>query len=414
MLNAGDVLCDRYEIIRVIGKGGMSTVYHAQDLKTKKELAIKDIRRSGTEKDQVVEQSLMAEGRMLKQLSHPRLPRIYDIIETEATIMLVMDFIHGESLDKVLTREGPKSVKQTLEWGMQICEVFHYLHTQHTPIIYRDMKPANVMLQPNGQLMLIDFGTARTQKIGVEMQADTRCIGTEGFAAPEQYGGIGQSTARTDIFCLGATLYNIVTGHNPSMPPMGIMPLGEWNPALTNSPVAEIITKCTRNDPDERYQTAMDLYDDLKQASIGAYEPPAKRGKTISFSGNIRKVGFQRQEHGGNGMITSGLSDLLHLGASQRQPEMSTVVPNSKASADGWQYTHQYQPQINHNDIHIEQDKDFLQKIVMIGLALSVAFLLVAVILATIKSYTAAIAVMILALSLSVITLFCLILSMKK
>lgn len=410
MLNAGEVLRNRYEILNVIGKGGMSTVYHARDLKTNRELAIKDIRRSGKEKDQVVEQSLMAEGRMLMKLSHPRLPRIYEIIETEDTIMLVMDYIYGESLDIVLRREGPKSIKQTLEWGMQICEVFHYLHTQSTPIIYRDMKPANIMLQPNGQLMMIDFGTARTQKLGVEMQADTRCIGTEGFAAPEQYGGIGQSTARTDIFCLGATLYNILTGHNPSLPPMGIRPLEEWDPALANSPLAEIITKCTRNDPNERYQTAMDLYADLKQASIGAYQTPAKRGKTLSFSGNLRKTGFQRHDHQNSGMITSGLSDMLHRGQTP-QPEKPVSHHTQSVAADGWHHVNQQAAPVY---VPEQTDNTFLKKIVMIGLVLALAFLLVAVVLAAAKSYTAAVAVMIFALASAVIALVCLLLSQKQ
>ena len=184
---------------------------------------------------------------MLKQLSNPHLPKIYEIIENSDNFMLVMDFIEGESLDKVIARTGPQSVDQALDWGMQICDVFYYLHNQPIPIIYRDMKPANVMLQPDGKLMMIDFGTARTQKVGVQMQADTICIGTAGFAAPEQFGGIGQSTARTDIFCLGATLYNFVTGHSPCEKPMGILPLEMWNPALANSPIAEIIYKSSRS-----------------------------------------------------------------------------------------------------------------------------------------------------------------------
>ena len=151
MLHAGEVLQGRYEIIAMIGKGGMSTVYQARDIKSRQLLAIKDVKRSAREQNQVVEQSLTAEGRMLKQLSNPHLPRIYDIIENADNIMLVMDFIQGESLDKVIARNGAQSVERVLDWGMQICEVFHYLHNQPTPIIYRDMKPANVMLRPDNQ-----------------------------------------------------------------------------------------------------------------------------------------------------------------------------------------------------------------------------------------------------------------------
>lgn len=301
MLNIGMVLQGRYEIIKVIGHGGMSTVYQARDIHSGRLLAVKDVARSGKTDDQIVEQSLVGEGRMLMQLSEPHLPRIYEIIENTSSFMLVMDYIEGQSLDKVIAQQGPQDMAKVLDWGMQICKVFHYLHNQPTPIIYRDMKPANVMLQPDGQLMMIDFGTARVQKLGVAMQADTICIGTAGFAAPEQFGGIGQSDARTDIFCLGATLYNLITGHSPSEPPKGIFPLERWNPALKGTPLAGIIYKCTRNDPYERYQTAMELHEELRLASVGSY-----RG-----IGGFRKSQWQQQELRGSGMITNGLSTLL-------------------------------------------------------------------------------------------------------
>ena len=307
MLHAGEVLQNRYEILKIIGKGGMSTVYQARDLTTGNLLAVKDVERSGKNQNQIVEQSLAAEGRMLKNLSNPHLPKIYDIIENQNNFMLVMDFIQGESLDKVIARTGAQNVDQVLDWGIQICDVFYYLHNQPIPIIYRDMKPANVMVQPDGKLMMIDFGTARTQKVGVEMQADTVCIGTAGFAAPEQFGGIGQSTARTDIFCLGATLYNLVTGHSPCEKPIGILPLEQWNPALANSPIAEIIYKCTRNDPNDRYQTAWELREDLRMAKEGMF----RKGKSGNLGG-MRRAEWQKQDVQGKGIIAEGLSGLLN------------------------------------------------------------------------------------------------------
>lgn len=332
MLQTGEVLLDRYVIDGVVGKGGMSTVYRAKDRVSGKTLAVKEVARTGKEENQTVEQSLAAEGRMLKGFSNPHLPKIYDIIEQPDRFMLVMDFIRGESLDKVIAKEGAQSVDRVLDWGMQICQVLDYLHSQQTPIIYRDMKPANVMLQPDGLLMLIDFGTARVQKVGVEMSADTVCIGTAGFAAPEQYGGFGQSTARTDIFCLGATLYNMITGHSPCEKPVGIYPLGQWNPALANTPIAEIIAKCTRNDPDERYQTAMELYEDLRRAGDGTYRT-AKKGTSGSLW----------QSSHGKGMITTGLSGLLQknrLTVSQRADEKTTSFTRQSTSevcSSGWQ-----------------------------------------------------------------------------
>lgn len=306
MMHAGMVLQGRYEIIKVIGHGGMSTVYQARDLSNGNLLAVKDVRRSGGDTNQVVEESLAAEGRMLMQLRNPHLPRIYDIIEDASNFKLVMDFIEGESLDIVIKREGAQPMDRVLDWGMQICEVFDYLHNQTPPVIYRDMKPANVILQPNGHLMMIDFGTARTEKVGVSMQADTICIGTAGFAAPEQFGGIGQSTAKTDIFCLGATLYNMITGHSPCDRPQGILPLEQWNPSLAGTPLSYIIYKCTRNDPDERYQSAAELYEDLRQARAGTF--------SLTKKGRGKGAEWQKQELKGTGVIAGGLSGLLQRG----------------------------------------------------------------------------------------------------
>lgn len=316
MLETGMILNDRYEILRVIGKGGMSTVYQARSLQDGTLLAVKDVTRSATGENQVVEESLSAEGRMLKQLSNPHLPRIYDIIENETNIMLIMDFVDGESLDKVIARTGPQPMDTVLDWGMQICNVFSYLHSQPTPIIYRDMKPANVMVERSGKLMMIDFGTARTEKVGVEMQEDTVCIGTVGFAAPEQYGGYGQSTAQTDIFCLGATLYNMITGHSPCDPPAGILPLERWNPALAKSPLAKIIYKCTRNDPAERYRSADQLYYDLSLAKKGV----SQNNNQYLYNAKAGGDSWQKQEIKRAG-ISGGLSGLLKRNPAEKKSE---------------------------------------------------------------------------------------------
>lgn len=402
MLHSGEKLCNRYEIIKVIGKGGMSTVYQARDLNTGRLLAIKDVDRNGSESNQVVEQSLAAEGRMLVQLNNQHLPRIYDIIENSENFMLVMDFIQGESLDIVLKREGAQPMERVLDWGMQICEVLSYLHSQPTPIIYRDMKPANVMLQPNGQLMMIDFGTARTQKVGVAMQADTICIGTAGFAAPEQFGGIGQSTPKTDIFCLGATLYNMITGHSPCDYPAGILPLEKWDPKLANVPLGYIINKCTRNDPDERYQTAVELREDLYRARTGSFVFPTK-GKSGPLTGGFRKQSWQKQNtqksDAMSGLLQRGLSGLLPKQEANReipasaQVERQTVVP-----ARDWQTNTPIpvQAPVRPNawmqeTVQKPAGMTLWRKLILIVLLLAATFVVFAVLLLTLEYQTAAI-----------------------
>ena len=328
MLQAGTLICAKYEVVKEIGRGGMSVVYLARDYVTGEYLAIKDVERNGEENNRVVVQSLAGEGRLLKRLSNPHLPKIYDIIEDKDSIMVVMEYIEGTSMDNVLKKKGAQAEADVYRWGMEICEVFDYLHKQIPPIVYRDMKPANLMLLADGSVKLIDFGTARTQKVGMVMHSDTVCIGTEGFAAPEQFGGISQSDARTDIFCLGATLYNLVTGHSPCDRPKGIMPLKMWNPALENSPLNDIIAKCTRNDPAERYQTAMELHEDLRLASIGALSRSGKRGTEF-----LRRLGWQKQtvkgKNGGGG--TGALSGLLGKSEKLRQTEKGKNVSQPKA-----------------------------------------------------------------------------------
>lgn len=417
MLQPGELVCSRYEILNTVGKGGMSVVYRVKDLQTQTILALKDVKRTAQGDNQVVEQSLVAEGRMLMQLSDPHLPRIYDIIEEHDRIMLVMDFIQGESLDRVIAREGAQSVERVLDWGMQICQALHYLHTRPVPIIYRDMKPSNVMLQPDGTLTIIDFGTARTEKVGVAMQADTICIGTAGFAAPEQFGGIGQSTARTDIFCLGATLYNMVTGHSPCDRPIGILPLEQWNPALANTPISEIITKCTRNDPDARYQTAMQLYADLQLARTGAYKVSGKRSYGFHLTTNLRRQEWQKQEMQGKGMITSGLSELFQkpAGSAVFKPGESEPAAARTQTPAGFAET-QWQTAAHPPLAEPEKPQEngnVIRMIVVCAAVAAAVFTVFSIIAALLSSVTVSAVLMIVAVGAVVVALAGLILSGK-
>lgn len=234
----------------------MSVVYLAMNEKANKQWAIKEVRKDGVKDFEVVKQGLVVETDMLKRLSHPSLPSIIDVIEDEDTFLIVMDYIQGNPLSKALEEYGAQPQEYVIEWAKQLCDVLGYLHTRTPAIIYRDMKPANVMLKPDGNVTLIDFGTAREFK--EKNLADTTCLGTVGYAAPEQFGGMGQTDARTDIYCLGATLYHLVTGMNPCEPPFEIRPIREINPALSGG-LERIILKCTQRNPADRYQSAAEL-----------------------------------------------------------------------------------------------------------------------------------------------------------
>ena len=161
MSRIGEVIEGKYEILKEVGRGGMSVVYLAMDNRLNKQWAVKEIKRKGTNSEnQIVVQSLLSEANLMKRLDHPNLPRIVDIIENGQTIYIVMDYIEGEPLDKILKKKGAQPEAAVIEWGIQLAEVLDYLHTRKPPIIYRDMKPANVMLKPDGNIKLYDFGIA--------------------------------------------------------------------------------------------------------------------------------------------------------------------------------------------------------------------------------------------------------------
>lgn len=257
MAAIGSVIEGKYEILKLIGRGGMSKVYLAMDKRLNKQWAVKEIEKRARDKNnEVIIQSAIAEANMIKRLDHPSLPRIVDIIDHTDVIYVIMDYIEGEPLSKILEEYGAQPQDIVIEWAKQLCEVLDYLHTCNPSIIYRDMKPANVMLKPDGNIKLIDFGIAREYK--EQNLADTVSLGTKGYAAPEQFGGKGQTDPRTDVYCLGVTLYHLVTGHNPCEPPYELYPIRHWNPNLSGG-LERIIQKCTQLNPEDRYQSCAEL-----------------------------------------------------------------------------------------------------------------------------------------------------------
>lgn len=262
MLKNGDLIDHKYRIIDQIGKGGYSRVYLSRYDKVNKAWAIKEVEKTGSESSEVIRQNLVAEINILKGLHNPHLPSIIDVFDRGDTYLIVMDYIEGETLRQMLRdRKKPFSDEQVAAWALQICDVFRYLHAQKPPIVYRDTKPSNIMLEPDGNIVLIDFGTARVYK--QKNEEDTVCLGTPGYAAPEQYDRKRQSDPRTDCYNLGATMYHLVTGHAPAKGGYGLRPVREWNPAV--SPGLEmIISKCMQQNPDDRYQTDDELIYDLQ------------------------------------------------------------------------------------------------------------------------------------------------------
>ena len=298
MLEIGTVVDGKYKILSKVGQGGMSVVYLALNERANKTWAIKEVRKDGVRDFATVKQRVVAEIEILKGLNHTYLPRIIDILDDDDTFIIVMDYIEGRALDVVL-RENlsekhlPVAAEDVIAWGVQLCEVLRYLHTREPPIVYRDMKPSNIMLKPDGKICLIDFGTARIFKKG--NSDDTTCLGTPGYAAPEQYGGNGQSSPRSDIYCLGATLHHLITGRNPAATPFHFPPITQCRPSLLEETPKElrnalrgleiIIGTCTRYREEERYQNCAQLQYALEHPEkLGfSYRRKLKR-KLLAFS----------------------------------------------------------------------------------------------------------------------------------
>ncbi len=211
------LLMKRYRIIEQIGEGGFGVVYKARDRKRGRIVAIKQITLAALSTREIIDatDSYNRETTILPGLEHNNLPRIYDHFTDPEHWYIVMQYIEGQTLEEMLAKEkdGRLPLEKVLKIGTELCEVLAYLHAQRPPIIFRDVKPGNIMVTRSGHVYLIDFGIAR--KYRPEQKRDTGALGSPGYAAPEQYGS-AQSTARTDIYGLGATLQTMLTGKEPT------------------------------------------------------------------------------------------------------------------------------------------------------------------------------------------------------
>ncbi len=243
-LPARMLLKQRYLVLHTVGQGGMGAVYMAQDTQLGNRLvAVKEMVQSNLsgQPTQDAVESFKGEAHLLAGLQHPNLPSIYDYFAEAGRWYLLMSFIEGETLEDYLARaQGQKlTLEETLRIGLTLCDVLSYLHAHNPPIIFRDLKPSNIMRSADGHLYLIDFGIARHFKPG--QAKDTASYGSMGYAPPEQYGK-AQTTERADIYSLGATLYECLSGYDPAQSPFRFPPLQSLVPTLP----AQLVTLITQ------------------------------------------------------------------------------------------------------------------------------------------------------------------------
>lgn len=251
-LQTGQVLQGRYYVISHIGQGGMGTVYQAQDTRLNNRLvAVKELDPAQVlpADRQTAVQAFQREAKILAGLSHPGLTPIHDYFLENNRFYLVMEFVHGETLRQAWERVGRHFAEgQAVSWAQELCDVLSYLHGQQPPVIFRDLKPDNIMVQPNGRLKLIDFGIARHFDSG--KMSDTVKFGTPGYAAPEQYGQ-GQTDARSDIYALGVVMHQLLTGHDPVNTPFNLPDIASF-PVHISASVAEAVRQAVKTDPQQR------------------------------------------------------------------------------------------------------------------------------------------------------------------
>lgn len=270
MLSSGILLDNRYEIIKVLGKGGMSTVYLAKDKRLNKNWAVKEVKESF--RDQV---DLSAEPNILKNLNHSGIPKIIDIFNENDNLYIVEDFIEGNNLEQYIKMNTDISITSILSITSKICEILEYLHGLEPPIIYRDLKPQNIIISNEQQVTLVDFGISKIYKVNGNM--DTVALGTKGYAAPEQYGA-NQSNIRSDIYGLGAVIFFLINKRSPNTINE---PLKDDSYSMEiGKEIKDIIKKCMQIEPGDRFESI----NTLKKYIDNIIENNDKTTKILDYS----------------------------------------------------------------------------------------------------------------------------------
>ncbi len=283
-LSQGQIINNRYRVVKTMAQGGFGTLYRVWDLNLKHACALKENTEIGPE-DQ---RQFFREAQILSGLSHPNLPRVTDyFIVPGVGQYLVMDFIEGEDLDSTLTRQGPLPEAQVMSWMDQILDALAYLHSQKPPILHRDIKPANIRITPQGQAFLVDFGIAKQEAPGKATTSGAKAV-TAGFSPPEQY--TGGTTPRSDIYALGATMYTLLSGiflpesisrvisaQPGANQPVKVKPLAATRPGIS-SKMNFAVMRAIEPEPNNRFQSVVEFRQALHQSSpVPPVSPPLQR-----------------------------------------------------------------------------------------------------------------------------------------
>ncbi|MFL5695088.1 MAG: protein kinase domain-containing protein [Ktedonobacteraceae bacterium] len=332
------LLKQRYRILDVVGKGGMGAAYSAEDTQLgNRKVAIKEMSQSGLSPQAIIDaaEAFKQEAHILARLQHPNLPNIYDHFTETGRWYLVMSFIPGETLGDYLNKAngGKLPVGEALQIGIQLCTVLNYLHSQQPPIIFRDLKPFNIMRTFEGHLYLIDFGIARHFKPG--QARDTAAYGSMGYAAPEQYGK-AQTTPRSDIYSLGALLHQMLSGLDPSITPFLFPPLQAQVPAIP-AELATLVEQMLEMDEDKRPTSLLEVKQKLQSIIASAPMPV--------FLASVAPTQYVRPDPGAPTQVVTSPGDLTQVATSPgaptqvvTSPPQSVVPPSPRTPVKVWRF----------------------------------------------------------------------------
>ncbi len=243
---------ENLKIVKELGKGGNSEAYLAEYGVSKKRVTLKRCREIDGQISIHVKKNLENEAKILAGLDHKAIPKLIEKSEN----MIVLEHMLGDTMERALLNKGPLGEKEALHIAKELAGILRYLHSQNEPVIYRDLKPANIIISEQGKVSLIDFGAARYYK--PYEQADTVNLGTVGFAAPEQFGSLGQTDPRTDIYCFGMTLLQMVSGVN-AQDPDAVARYKKRGIKGISPEFMNIIRKCTCPDREDRFKSVKEI-----------------------------------------------------------------------------------------------------------------------------------------------------------
>jgi serine/threonine protein kinase len=323
------LLHERYQLGAILGSGGFSAVYRARDLLTGCDVAIKQVTLRGLSAEETIEATdiFNREVNLLSTLRHPQVPKISDHFSDREHWYLVLEYLQGTTLETYLeTRAAqgkPIRVNEILAMGLQLCRVLEYLHLRQPPVIFRDLKPGNIIRSPDGTLCLIDFGIARHFRPG--QARDTQALGSPGYAAPEQYGR-AQTTPQTDIYSLGVLLCALLSGQDPAEQPFGLASL-RLDPEVFGTELTALVQRMLSPDPSDRpanvrvVATALEAIrqESMTRDAARVWWPPTLQAPSPSMAGR-QAIQIQLPEPPGNTTFptlrrrTSRRSVLIGLG----------------------------------------------------------------------------------------------------